>query len=398
MCSSSASILHADLDSFYASVEQRDDPKLRGKPVVVGGGVVLAASYEAKAYGVKTAMNGRQARERCPDAIVVPPRMEAYSQASKDVFEIFEDTTPNVEGISIDEAFLDVAGIRKISGPPVAVAEKLRRRVAAEVGLAITVGVARTKFLAKVASGVGKPDGLLFVDPDRELEFLRPLEIERLWGVGRVTAEKLREIGITSVGEVADLPLDTLISMVGVAAGRKLHSLAHNRDPRAVVTGKRRSSVGSQRALGRRPKKPGEIEAILAGLVDGVTRRLRQGDRLGRTVVLRFRFDDFTRATRSYTFPEATNDSALILEGCQRLLHEMEGRIRKDGITLIGLSVANLCDANAIQLALPFADGSSLDAALDDLRDKFGGDAIGRASNVGRDMGFGVPMLPDVKP
>ena len=398
MCSSSASILHADLDSFYASVEQRDDPKLRGKPVVVGGGVVLAASYEAKAYGVKTAMNGRQARERCPDAIVVPPRMEAYSQASKDVFEIFEDTTPNVEGISIDEAFLDVAGIRKISGPPVAVAEKLRRRVAAEVGLAITVGVARTKFLAKVASGVGKPDGLLFVDPDRELEFLRPLEIERLWGVGRVTAEKLREIGITSVGEVADLPLDTLISMVGVAAGRKLHSLAHNRDPRAVVTGKRRSSVGSQRALGRRPKKPGEIEAILAGLVDGVTRRLRQGDRLGRTVVLRFRFDDFTRATRSYTFPEATNDSALILEGCQRLLHEMEGRIRKDGITLIGLSVANLCDANAIQLALPFADGSSLDAALDDLRDKFGGDAIGRASSVGRDMGFGVPMLPDVKP
>ncbi len=392
-------ILHADLDSFYASVEQRDDPSLRGRPVLVGGGVVLAASYEAKACGVRTAMTGRQARELCPESIMVSPRMDAYAEASKAVFKVFHDTTPLVEGVSIDEAFLDVGGLARIGGTPVEIATRLRQRVSAEVGLDITVGVARTKFLAKVASGVAKPDGLLVVDPDGELDFLRPLAVERLWGVGKVTSEKLREVELHTVGDVADLPLDALIGLVGVAAGRKLHALAHNRDPRPVVVGKRRSSIGSQRALGRRPKAPGELDAVLGGIVDRVAHRLRQSNRVGRTVVLRFRFDDFSRATRSHTLPELTSDTTLLLGTCRRLLVTMEPVIVERGITLLGLSITNLCDADAVQLSLPFdelafADGTALDDALDGVREKFGTSSIGRATNVGRDMGLSVPMLP----
>jgi DNA polymerase-4 len=248
-----ANILHADLDAFYASVEQRDDPRLRGRPVIVGGGVVLAASYEAKARGVRTAMSSRQAHQLCPAAIEVPPRMSAYSRASRAVFEVFRQTTPLVEGISIDEAFLDVGGLRRIAGPPSQIAAQLRRAVREQVGLPITVGVARTKFLAKVASQVAKPDGLLVVPPDAELEFLHPLPIERLWGVGPVTARKLRERRIVTVGQVANLGEPTLVSLLGAAAGRHLHALAHNRDPRRVRVGQRRSSIGAQRALGRSP-------------------------------------------------------------------------------------------------------------------------------------------------
>src|SRR3954451_14578235 len=228
-------ILHADLDSFYASVEQRDDPALRGKPVIVGAGVVLAASYEAKAYGVRTAMGGRQAKRMCPDAIVVSPRMSAYSDASKAVFEVFDDTTPLVEGLSIDEAFLDVGGLRRVSGTPMEIAVRLRQQVRERVGLPITVGVARTKFLAKVASGVGKPDGLLIVPPDRELAFLHPLPVQRLWGVGPVTTEKLNARGIHTVGEVARVPEVALQAILGKFSGRHLHALAHNRDPRPIV-------------------------------------------------------------------------------------------------------------------------------------------------------------------
>src|SRR5215210_4256098 len=232
--SGEATILHADIDSFYASVEQRDDPRLRGRPVIVGAGVVLAASYEAKAYGVRTAMGGAQARSMCPGAVVVSPRMAAYSEASKAVFEVFERTTPLVEGLSIDEAFLDVGGLRRVSGTPREIAVRLRREVLDRVGLPITVGVARTKFLAKVASGVAKPDGLLLVEPGRELAFLHPLPVERLWGVGPVTAHKLRSRGVTTVGQVARMAESTLVSILGRAAGRHLHALARNLDPRPV--------------------------------------------------------------------------------------------------------------------------------------------------------------------
>src|ERR687896_1289215 len=269
--SGEASILHADLDAFYASVEQRDDPRLRGRPVIVGGGVVLAASYEAKAFGVRTAMGGRQARRLCPHAVVVSPRMSAYADASKAMYRVFEDTTPLVEGLSIDEAFLDVRGMRRIAGTPSEIAVRLRREVRQRVGLPITVGVARTKFLAKVASGVAKPDGLLVVPPEGELAFLHPLPVERLWGVGRVTADKLRDLGITTVRQVAELPESTLVSILGRASGRHLHALAHNRDPRPVQVRRRRRSMGAQRALGRTRRSPEELDAVLVALVDRLT-------------------------------------------------------------------------------------------------------------------------------
>src|SRR6266536_788415 len=315
-----ATILHADLDAFYASVEQRDNPRLRGRPVIVGGGVVLAASYEAKAYGVRTAMGGRQARRLCPHAVVVEPRMSAYTAASRAVFEVFRHTTPVVEGLSIDEAFLDVGGLHRIRGTPPEIAARLRHDVREQVGLPITVGVARTKFLAKVASGVAKPDGLLVVPPDGELAFLHPLPVERLWGVGPVTAGKLRDRGIMTVGKVARLAEAALVSMLGRASGRHLHALAHNHDPRPVQVGRRRRSIGSQRALGRSPTSTDAVDAVVVALVDRVTRRMRAAGRVGRTVVLRLRFDDFSRATRSHTLPRATAQTQTILTTVRALL------------------------------------------------------------------------------
>lgn len=248
-----ATVLHADLDAFYASVEQRDAPELRGRPVIVGGGVVLAASYEAKARGVRTAMGGRQARELCPDAVVVPPRMDAYSAASKDVFAIFRDTTPLVEGLSIDEAFLEVGGLRRIAGSPEQIAARLRERVRAEAGLAISVGVARTKFLAKVASAVSKPDGLLVVEPDREEEFLHPLPVERLWGVGAVTAEKLHRYGIRTVGELAELEAATAGADAGQGDGR---ARARARSSAGSAAGRQYSATRVHRLAARSGHPP----------------------------------------------------------------------------------------------------------------------------------------------
>jgi DNA polymerase-4 len=395
--SGDASILHADVDAFYASVEQRDDPGLRGRPVIVGGGVVLAASYEAQASGVRTAMGGLQARRLCPHAVVVHPRMSAYSEASKAVFEVFERTTPLVEGLSIDEAFLDVGGLGRISGRPADIAERLRRDVREQVGLPITVGVARTKFLAKVASGVAKPDGLLVVPPDDELGFLHPLPVERLWGVGRVTADKLRDLGITTVGQVAGLPEATLVSILGRASGRHLHALAHNRDPRPVQVRRRRGSMGAQRALGRGPKSPEDLDAVLVGLVDRLARRLRKAHRVCRTVVLRLRFDDFSRATRSHTLPRATSQTEAILSEARRLLTTAMPMIDRQGITLVGASLTNLDDDGTVQLTLPFdlRPAEALDDAVDKVRDRFGSAAITRAVLVGRDQGPSVPLLPD---
>jgi DNA polymerase IV len=392
-----ANILHADLDAFYASVEQRDDPALRGRPVIVGGGVVLAASYEAKARGVRTAMGGAQARRLCPDAIVVSPRMSAYSEASEAVFAVFRDTTPLVEGLSIDEAFLDVRGLRRISGTPREIAVRLKRRVLEEIGLPITVGVARTKFLAKVASGVAKPDGLLVVPPDAELAFLHPLPVERLWGVGPITAEKLRARGITTVGQVARLAESTLISLLGRAAGRQLHALAHNRDPRRVQVGRRRRSIGTQRALGRRRRSPEALDAILVGLVDRLARRLRAGRRVCRTVALRMRFDDFTRATRSHTLEEATAQTQTLLAAERGLLAASLPMIERHGLTLLGITFTNLENADAVQLALPLEarPASALDATLDSVRERYGTAAITRAVLLGRDQGLEVPLLPD---
>ena len=392
---SDATILHADLDSFYASVEQRDDPRLVGRPVIVGSGVVLAASYEAKALGVRTAMGGWQARRLCPHAVVVSPRFEAYSEASKRVFEVFEDTAPVVEGLSIDEAFMDVRGLRHISGSPTEIAVRLRERIRREVGLPITVGVARTKFLAKVASGVAKPDGLLVVPVAGELQFLHPLPVERLWGVGRVTSKKLRDRGITTVGEVAEVSEAALVAMLGRASGRHLHALAHNHDPRPVVVRRRRRSIGAQRALGRRARAPGEIAASLMALVDRVTRRLRAARRVCRTVVLRMRFDDFSRATRSHTIAEATADTHAILKIAGALLRQAGPMIARRGLTLIGIALTNLADRGPVQLVLPFERSRDLDRALDEVRERFGTAAITRGALVGSDPGIAVPLLPD---
>jgi DNA polymerase-4 len=394
---SEGTILHADVDAFYASVEQRDDPRLRGRPVIVGSWVVLAASYEAKACGVRTAMGGAQARRLCPQAVVVQPRMSAYAAASKAMFQVFDDTTPLVEGLSIDEAFLDVGGLRRISGPPSDIAVRLRREVRERVGLPISVGVARTKFLAKVASGVAKPDGLLVVPPDGELAFLHPLPVERLWGVGPVTADKLRQRGIATVGEVARLGEPTLVSVLGRASGRHLHALAHNRDPRPVQVGRRRRSIGAQRALGRTPRSLEAIDTVVVALVDRLARRLRAARRVCRTVTLRMRFDDFSRATRSHTLPEATAQTQTILATARGLLAAASPTIRRQGLTLVGVSLANLHDDDAIQLALPFDRhrAGALDATLDELRDRFGSAAVTRAVLLGRDQGDPVPLLPD---
>jgi DNA polymerase-4 len=393
-----ANILHADLDAFYASVEQRDDPRLRGRPVIVGAGVVLAASYEAKACGVQTAMGGARARHLCPRAVVVPPRMSAYSEASKAVFEVFDETTPLVEGLSIDEAFLDVRGLGHIRGSPKEIAVQLRRDVLDRVGLPITVGVARTKFLAKVASGVAKPDGLLVVPPDAELEFLHPLPVERLWGVGAKTAAKLHDRGITIVRQVAELEEAALVSLLGRGSGRHLHALAHNRDPRRVVVGRRRRSIGTQSALGRRSaRSPADLDTRLVALVDRLARRLRAARRVCRTVVLRLRFDDFSRATRSHTMSEATAHTQTILTAERELLTAAIPIIELQGITLMGIAFTNLEDEGAVQLSLPFDRHRThaLDAALDDVRNRFGSAAIKRAVLVGKEEGPSVPLLPD---
>ena len=394
---SASTILHADLDSFYASVEQRDDPTLRGKPIVVGGGVVLAASYEAKAFGVRTAMSGRAARRLCPNVIDVAPRFEAYTAASRAVFEIFRDTSPIVEPMSIDEAFIDVAGLWRIAGTPAEIATRLRARIADEVGLPITVGIARTKFLAKVASGVAKPDGLLVVEPDGELAFLHPLPVQRLWGVGEITATKLHDRGIHTVADVAAMTSEALTAIVGASMGHQLHALSHNRDTRRVTTGKRRGSIGSQQALGTRRRSRDEIDVVLWRLVDRITSRMRRAGRVGRTVTLRLRFDDFSRATRSHSLADPTAGTSTVHATAVALLDAAWPLVERQGITLLGVSVGNLSDLDAVQLVLPFrrCESEQLDTVMDAVNDRFGRGALQRATTMRGDPGIQLPMLPD---
>jgi DNA polymerase-4 len=396
-------ILHADLDAFYASVEQRDDPSLAGRPVIVGKGVVLACSYEAKALGVRTATGVTQALRACPEATVVPPRMEAYSEASAEVYEIFASFSPVVEGISIDEAFLDVAGLEEISGGAVETARRLRATVRDEAGLAISVGLARTKFLAKIASGQSKPDGLLAIGPDRERDFLRPLPIEVVWGVGRVTSGRLRGLGIETVGDLADSDPLVLAGVIGRSAAGRLVDLANNRDPRPVRKRDPRKSFGAQSAFPAGSLSTEKIGATLASLVDRATGRLRAASKATRTVTVGVRFDDMSRATRSRTFENPTDRTDLLLEAARELLDAASGG-EMDRLTLVGVSLGGLEADPAVQMTLPLVEGPSgrypespeaLDRALDDLRDRYGSAAITRASLVdGPDSGP-TPVLPE---
>ena len=393
--SDEAEILHADLDAFFASVEQRDDPRLRARPVIVGGGVVLAASYEARAFGVRSAMGGAQARRLCPQAVIVRPRFATYVEASRAVFEIFEDASPVVERLSIDEAFLDVRGLGRICGTPREIGVALRRSVREQVGLPLSVGIATTKLLAKISSGEAKPDGLLLVAPGDELTFLHPLPVRRLWGVGAVTAGKLQAQGIETIGDLARLGEPALIALLGRSHGRHLHGAAHNRDVRRVRAGRRRGSFGSQRALGRSARTADELDAVLVALVDRVTRRMRRAGRIGRTVVLRLRFGDYARATRSRTMARASAATTPVLFTARALLRVAAPLIELRGITLLGITISGLERAGPLQLTLPFdRDEAALDEVLDDVRERFGPAAIRRAALLGAGEELSPWLMP----
>ena len=346
-------ILHADVDAFYASVAQRDDPDLRGRPVAVGSWVVMAASYEARAYGVRGGMATSRARRLCPGLVIAQPSWEALGEASKAVFAIFERYTDMVEPGSMEEAFLDVSDAGE---PAPALAERLRGEVRAEAGLPLSVGVARTKVLAKIASRSAKPDGLYVVEPQRELAFLHALPVERLWGVGPATARKLHAAGLRRVSDAAALPEADLMAILGKSAGRYVHAIANNREHRPVRRRRGRRSFGAQRALGRSPRTPADLRDALAGLAERVTRRMQKRGRAGRTVVLRLRFGDYTRASRSRTLAYPTADTDAIAAAALALLGDAMPLVERRGITLVGLTVTNIDGTSSRQLALPLDD------------------------------------------
>jgi DNA polymerase-4 len=400
-----ATILHADLDAFYASVEQLLDPSLRGKPVAVGGGVVLAASYEAKAFGVRGGMPGRQARELCPQLIFVGGHFEQYQRLGDAAIEVLGDFTPLVERISIDEAFADVKGCTHLFGPPADIATAVRRRVRAELGLAISVGVARTKHLAKIASQVAKPDGLVVVDPDAELAFLHDLPVELLWGVGPATRARLAEIGVLTIGQLADTPGWSLERLLGPAAGEKLKALAWNRDPRKLETDRRAGSAGAQSAIGRKPFHEQVYRPVLLHLADRIASRLRASAKPGRTVTVRVRFANLESVTRSVTLDAPISATLILAEIAERLVRVvLADHPDEKTISLLAIAVSHLEEHWDVQLELPLglADEArrpgtrrgmarwAADRAVDKIRDRFGWDAIGYAS-VALGSGRSVP-------
>jgi DNA polymerase-4 len=390
-----ATILHADLDAFYASVEQLLDPSLRGKPIAVGGGVVLAASYEAKAFGVRGGMPGRQARELCPHLQFVGGNYKDYQRLGDECIDVMRDFTPLIERISIDEAFADVSGSVHLLGSPANMAETIRRRVRDEVGLPISVGVARTKHLAKIASQVAKPDGMIVVEPVTELEFLHDLPVELMWGVGPVTKQRLAEMGILTIGQLAETPGRSLERLLGRAVGGKLGALAWNHDPREIETHHRARSVGAQSALGKKPATEEVIGPTLRHLADRVATRMRAKNRAGRTVTARVRFADLRAVTRSVTLPAAISATVILAEVAKDLVHAaLADHPREEVISLLAISVSHLEDDAVLQLELPFEledeerrpgteKGAArwlLDRSVDGVRDKFGRESVGYGS------------------
>src|SRR5580692_5550110 len=392
-----ASILHADLDAFYASVEQLLDPSLRGKPIAVGGGVVLAASYEAKAFGVRGGMPGRQARELCPQLTFVSGHFQHYQQLGDAAIKVVNDFTPLVERISIDEAFADVAGCTHLFGPPADIARTIRRRVRAELGLPISVGVARTKHLAKIASQVAKPDGLVVVDPDTELDFLHDLPVELMWGVGPVTKARLAGIGVLTIGQLAKMPGRSLERLLGPAAGEKLAALAWNRDPREIRTHHRARSAGAQSAIGKKPAEERVFRPTLAHLADRIGARLRAKSLAGRTVTVRVRFADLHSVTRSVTLDAPISATASLAEIAEDLVRTaLADHPDEKTLSLLAISVSHLEKHWKLQLELPLGledekrrPGTkrgiarwAADRAIDMIRDRFGWDAVGYGSVV----------------
>jgi DNA polymerase-4 len=388
-------ILHADLDAFYASVEQLLDPRLRGKPIAVGGGVVLAASYEAKAFGVQSGMPGRRARELCPDLIFVGGHFSEYQRLGDAAIDVLRDFTPDVERISIDEAFADVSGSTQLFGPPHEIAEVVRSRVRSELGLPISIGVARTKHLAKIASQVAKPDGLVIVDPKVELDFLHNLPVELMWGVGPATKARLAGAGVTTIGQLAQRSPKSVERLLGHAIGQKLSALAWNRDPRKIQTRQRAHSAGAQSALGRRPAVEHVFRPVLLHLAERIAGRLRAKARPCRTVTVRVRFSDLRSVTRSLTLPAPISATAALLEIAVELVRGVLAEHREEKmISLLAISASNLGDS-ILQLELPFGladDGRRpgtrkgmarwrADRAVDAIRDRFGWEAVRYASS-----------------
>jgi DNA polymerase IV len=393
-----ATILHADLDAFYASVEQLLDPSLRGKPIAVGGGVVLAASYEAKAFGVSGGMSGRRARELCPQLIFVGGHFKDYQRLGDAAINVLNDFTPLVERISIDEAFADVAGCTHLFGSPAEIATAVRRRVRTDLGLPISIGVARTKHLAKIASQVAKPDGLVVVDPETELAFLHDLPVELMWGVGPATKARLAERGIRTIGQLANMPGWSLQRIVGRAAGAKLTSLAWNRDPREIETRRRAHSAGAQSALGRKPAQATVFRPVLRHLADRIATRLRAKSRPGRTITVRVRFADLQSVTRSITLDAPISATASLAEIAEELVRSALADYPHERIiSLLGISVSQLERHWDVQLELPFGlddekrrPGSkrgmarwTADRAIDKIRDRFGWEAVEYGSALG---------------
>ena len=392
-----ATILHADLDAFYASVEQLLDRSLRGKPIAVGGGVVLAASYEAKVFGISSGMSGWRARELCPQLIFVAGHFQDYQRLGDAATNVLNDFTPLVERISIDEAFADVAGCTHLFGSPPEIARAVRRRVRAELGLPISIGVARTKHLAKIASQVAKPDGLVVVDPKTELEFLHRLPVELMWGVGPVTRVQLAEIGVHTIGQLANMPGWSLERIVGRTTGEKLTALAWNRDPREIRTHHRARSAGAQSALGRKPAEVQVFRSTLRHLADRVASRLRAKSLAGRTVTVRVRFADLHSVTRSLTFDAPVSATATLAEIAEELVcGALFDHPHQKSISLLGISVSHLEKHWVLQLDLPLGledekrrSGTmkgmarwTADRAVDKIRDRFGWDAVGYGSVV----------------
>lgn len=385
-------ILHADLDAFYASVEQLLHPELRGKPVLVGGGIVVAASYEAKRFGVKPPMNVRRAKALCPNAVVVAGSFDRYLDLSREVMDICRDFTPLLEQISIDEAFLDVSGSVHLFGSAATMAGEIRRRVQEEVGLPISIGVARTKFLAKVASAQAKPDGLLVVDPECETEWLHALPVRAMWGVGPVTEARLADRGIITIGQMAEASESSLAHWLGPGIGRHFHALSWNRDPRGVTTHHRAGSVGAQSALGRGLSDRADLAQVLLRLADRVSGRMRAKNRAGRTITVRVRYDDMSRASRAVSLPAAVASTAALHHAGLPLLADAQGNGGRI-LTLVGIAVSKLEVGGPLQLELPFDAGDPvragspigaahllIDRKVDLARERFGKDAVGRAS------------------